>query len=84
MDSINLIGTIAAACTTMAFFPQVIKAFRTKHAKDLSLPMYIIFSFGVISWIIYGFLTRSMPIIIANIVTFILCIFILSMKVKYK
>jgi len=83
LDKITVIGTIAAVCTTISFLPQVIKIYRTKSARDISTPMYIIFSFGVASWTYYGILTRSMPVIAANSVTFLLCVFVLLMKMKY-
>lgn len=83
MDMVTIVGTVAAVCTTAAFIPQVAKVRRTKHAKDLSLPMYVIFCFGVACWLWYGFLTRSLPIIIANMVTFFLGAYILAMKVIY-
>jgi MtN3 and saliva related transmembrane protein len=83
MDLITLVGTIAATCTTVAFLPQVIKVRRTRHAKDLSFPMYVIFCTGVACWLWYGFLTDSLPIIIANIVTFVLGTYILAMKIRF-
>lgn len=84
MDSINLIGTIAAICTTISFLPQVFRIYRTKHTADLSLPMYILFVIGVFLWLCYGILTKSLPIILANSVTFFLCLSILIMKLIYK
>jgi len=45
--------------------------------------MYLIFSCGVFCWMIYGFLTNSSPIIIANGITFALSLYIVSMKLKY-
>lgn len=83
MDVVTIVGSVAATCTTVAFLPQVIKVRRTRHAKDLSLPMYVIFCLGVACWLWYGFLTDSLPIIIANIVTLGLGVYILVMKVKF-
>ena len=83
MDNITLVGTIAAACTTISFLPQVLKVRRTRHTKDLSMPMYVIFCAGVACWLWYGFLTSSLPIIIANMITFMLGAYIIVMKVKY-
>ena len=80
----GLVGTIAAICTTISFLPQVIKVYRTKHTGDLSLPMYIIFSFGVFGWLCYGFITGFLPIIFANAITLVFCAYILMMKLKYK
>lgn len=84
MRYVTLIGSIAAFCTTISFLPQVLKVYRTKHTRDLSLPMYVLFLFGVMMWLHYGFLTDSLPIIIANAVTFFLCGYIIWMKIKHK
>lgn len=84
MDQITLIGMLAAICTTIAFIPQVYKLYKTKHARDLSLPMYILFSVGVLLWLIYGIIINSLPVILANGITFILCLYILAMMVKYR
>jgi MtN3 and saliva related transmembrane protein len=84
MDYVTLIGIAAAACTTIAFFPQVYKAYMTKHTRDLSMPMYIIFSSGVLLWLVYGIIINNLPIIAANAITFILCVYILTMMVKNR
>ena len=83
MDMVTAVGSVAAFCTTVAFLPQVVKVYKTKSARDLSLPMYVIFSIGVLSWLVYGILDKSLPIIIANIITFVLALYIIGMKVKY-
>jgi len=84
MDIIGLIGLIAAICTTISFLPQVIKIYHTKHTKDLSLPMYVIFSAGVFLWLCFGLLIDSFPIILANSITLVLSMYILIMKIKHK
>ena len=81
---IKYIGFFAAFCTTIAFLPQAIKVFKTKSTKDISLYMFIIFTIGVLSWLIYGLTINDMPIILANAVTLILSFFILVYKIKYK
>jgi len=80
---VTAVGSVAAFCTTVAFLPQVVKVYRTKSARDLSLPMYVIFSIGVLSWLVYGLLDKSLPIIIANIITLFLALYIIGMKIKY-
>jgi MtN3 and saliva related transmembrane protein len=64
--------------------PQVIKIWRSKSAKDISLAMFSIFSIGVFLWLIYGLFIDSLPVIIANFVTLILASTILVFKFKYK
>ena len=80
----QLIGFFAAFCTTIAFLPQVIKVYKTRSTKDISLSMFLIFTTGVLCWLIYGVLIVDLPIIMANIVTLILSLIILAFKIKYK
>ena len=81
--SIEFFGYFAAILTTAAFLPQLIKTLKTKKADDVSLITLIMFIFGVGSWIIYGYKISSFPILIANIITFILNLFILISKIYY-
>ena len=85
MNNINIefFGYFAAVLTTAAFLPQLIKTLRIKKADDVSLITLIMFILGVGSWIIYGFKISSFPILIANIITFILNLFILISKIYY-
>ncbi len=86
MNSLNIefFGYFAAILTTAAFLPQLIKTLNTKKAEDVSLITLIMFMCGVGSWIIYGYEISSSPILIANIVTFILNLSILISKVYYS
>lgn len=75
-------GYLAAFCTTASFLPQVIKVFKTKHTKDISLGMFLLMTAGVSFWLIYGLMISSPPIIMANTVTVVLSFYILFMKVR--
>jgi MtN3 and saliva related transmembrane protein len=79
----NIIGAVAASLTTFAFVPQVIKIWRSKSARDISLPMYACFTTGLVCWLIYGVLIASTPIILANIVTLLLATAVIVMKVRW-
>ena len=80
---IEFFGYFAAILTTAAFLPQLIKTLKTKKAEDVSLVTLIMFICGVGSWIVYGFAISSLPVVIANIITFILNSFILIFKIYY-
>tara|TARA_S200000501_G_scaffold376763_1_gene432773 strand:+ start:898 stop:1167 length:270 start_codon:yes stop_codon:yes gene_type:complete len=86
MNSINIefFGYFAAILTTAAFLPQLIKTLKTKKADDVSLVTLIMFICGVGSWIIYGYEISSFPILLANIITFILNFLILISKIYYS
>jgi MtN3 and saliva related transmembrane protein len=83
MDLVTILGFVAATLTTVSFLPQVVKTWKTKRTKDISLPMYITFAVGVFLWLIYGLILNSPPIIAANIVTLILSSCILILKIKH-
>ena len=80
----NLFGFSAASLTTIAFLPQLYKTWQTKSAEDVSLIMLILFITGLICWIIYGLKIHSIPILIANIITFIFNFSILILKMTYR
>jgi MtN3 and saliva related transmembrane protein len=78
------IGFFSALLTTFAFVPQAYHSWKTRDLSGVSLPMYGIFSLGVAGWIIYGFMIMSWPIILANMVTFVLSCVVLYLKLKHR
>jgi len=82
--NVAFFGYFAAILTTLAFLPQLIKTLKTKKADDVSLTTLIMFLTGVLSWIIYGYKISSTPILIANIITFILNFLILIFKITFS
>lgn len=80
--SVTLIGLAAAFCTTIAFLPQVIKTWRTRSTKDISLAMFLVFTTGIFLWLVYGVVLRDVPLIAANGITFVLSSTILYLKLR--
>ncbi|MDD1633587.1 MAG: SemiSWEET transporter [Methylococcaceae bacterium] len=84
MSTTDLIGYFSAFLTTFAFVPQAYHSWKTRDLSGVSLPMYSIFSLGVLGWIIYGALIASWPIIMANSVTLVLACAVLCLKLKHR
>lgn len=82
MNWVAAAGLLAAFCTTVSFVPQALKTIKTKDTSSISLAMYSIFTFGTLTWFLYGFFTDNLPVILANAVTFLLSATILFYKVK--
>lgn len=82
IENPEIIGSVAAFCTTCSFIPQVVHTIKTKDTEAISLVMYLMFVFGVACWLFYGFLNKDIPLAIANGITFVLAAVILTMKVK--
>mgnify|MGYP001300860699 CR=1 FL=1 len=77
-------GLIAGICTTISFLPQVLKIWKTKSVNDISLVMFVIFTFGVANWLIYGLIIKELPVILANAATLLLCLLILTGIIKFR
>ena len=84
MNYVTVLGLIAGILTTIAFLPQLIKSWRTKSTHDVSLAMFVVLCTGILLWIIYGILINSFPVIVANVVTFVIAILILILKIRYE
>ena len=79
----DLIGAVAGTLSTIAFVPQAWRDWKTRSARDLSLPMYLIFTSGVALWLVYGVLLGAVPIIVCNGLTLVLAGTVLAMKLKF-
>ena len=80
----ELLGYLAAICTTVAFVPQVLKTYKSKSAENLSLGMFLFFASGIVLWLIYGIMINEYPIIVANLVTLVLAVILIYFKFLYK
>jgi MtN3 and saliva related transmembrane protein len=81
--SVEDLGFVAAFLTTAAFVPQLVRVVRLRTAHDISLPTFLMFSLGVLLWLLYGLFTGSKPIIASNSVTLGLSLSILILKLRY-
>jgi len=80
---VNFIGSLAAVCTTVAFVPQLVRVYRLRTARDISLITFLVFSLGVFLWPLYGLFIHSLPVIAANGATLALALAILFLKLLY-
>lgn len=80
MDTVTLIGSLAALASMASFTPQAWKIIKSRRTKDLSAVMYGITVAGFALWTAYGMLLAQWPIIVTNSVCLLLAGFILVMK----
>ena len=83
MDTTTWLGLAAGFLTTIAFVPQVMKIWKAKSAKDVSLGTFAAFAVGLALWLAYGIVKQELPIILWNAVTLVLTGAILAMKAKF-
>ncbi|HLO75145.1 MAG TPA: SemiSWEET transporter [Magnetospirillum sp.] len=84
LDITQSVGAIAATLTTLAFVPQVVKTLKTRHTRDISLSMWVLFSAGVALWLVYGLLMAAWPVIAANAATLVLALIVLGVKLSNR
>ena len=82
--NVEIIGFVAALLTTSAFVPQVVKVWKSKSSKGVSVSMYLVLLLGVFLWGVYGYLIDSTSIMIANTVTGLLQLMILILILMNK
>ncbi len=81
---VDAIGYLAAALTTLSFFPQAIKTLRTDDTRSISLSMYSMFTSGVAIWASFGLISGNGPVILANGFTLIPASFVLQKKIRHR
>jgi len=80
---IEAIGIAAGLLTTLAYVPQVLKVWRSRSARDISLSMFLLMNLGIALWLAYGLLIGSPGLILANGATLFLTAAVLVAKLKF-
>ena len=80
---LDLTGYPAAALTTVAYVPQVVKAWRSGSTRDLSVATLAALTTGLALWLAYGIGRGDAPLIAANAVTLGLAGTVLALKLKH-
>jgi len=75
----EIVGIIAGTLSCTTFLPQVIKTWKSKSTKDVSLTMFVIASVGTALWLVYGILIHSFSIIATNIVVLVFSLTMLGL-----
>ena len=83
MSGAEILGYAAGAVTAFTFMPQVIKTWRDKSARDISLTMFLIAFINEIMWLVYGFMIDNFVIILTNAVMLLMSGIMIALKMKY-
>ncbi|MFP5228183.1 MAG: SemiSWEET transporter [Acidobacteriota bacterium] len=83
LPTVNAIGMVAAVCTTASFLPQLIRVWRLRSAREISLTMFLVYALGVFLWLVYGVFIHSVPVMVANAVSLVLTVAMLVLKLRF-
>jgi MtN3 and saliva related transmembrane protein len=81
---IDTLGAAAAIASTVSFAPQVLKIWRDKDARGVSLRMYGVSVGGFCLWTTYGVLIGQWPVVACNAICLGLCATILALKWRFS
>jgi MtN3 and saliva related transmembrane protein len=84
MGFTEILGYSAGAITSLTFLPQVIKTWKERSAKDISLMMFIIAVTNEIMWVWYGVLLNNWVIILTNSIILVMSTTMIFLKLRYK
>jgi MtN3 and saliva related transmembrane protein len=84
MDQWTVLGLVAGLMTTIGFVPQIIKGYRSKSMRDVSLIMPILLAVGMLFWLIYGIWLDSLPLVLWNAIALILNLIIIVLILRYN
>jgi len=80
----EIIGFIAGFLVSIALLPQVIKTWKSKSSKDISLYWTIILMSGLFLWIVYAFIYWILPLFIFGLVEFSMVLTLFVFKFLFK
>ena len=83
MTGVEILGYSAGFITSLTFLPQVVKTWKEKSAKDISLLMFVIAAINEVMWIVYGVLLDNWVIISTNAVVLSMSLIMIFLKFRY-
>lgn len=84
MYKIEFVGYIAGFLVSVALAPQVIKTWRTKSARDISLVWTGILMTGLSLWVVYALVNNILPLAIFGVVELSLALTLSVFKMIFK
>jgi len=84
LSSTEYLGLVAGLLTTFALVPQIIRVYKLKSAREISLLFNSSLLLGVAIWLVYGILQGLLSLIIWNSIGIFLNGWLLVTKLKYE
>lgn len=82
--TITYLGLLAGAVTSVAVVPQIIKSYRSRHVRDISIWQPVLLNLGMSLWLTYGIIIGDLPLIMANTFSILCNSILIVMKFFFK
>jgi len=83
LPSSEILGLVAGFFTTFAVVPQIMRVYKLKSAREISVIYNSTMLLGILIWLVYGIILGLVPIIVWNIIGALLVFLLLLAKLKY-
>ena len=83
MDLTAYLGLMAGFIITCSLVPQILRVFRLKSAREISILFTSLLLLGMALWLIYGIRLGLLPVILWNAIGAVLVTILLGAKLKY-
>ena len=83
MEAANIIGFIGGAVMTLGLIPQVLRVYKLRSAREISLLFTLLLLFGLACWVTYGILLHLFPVVFWNTLALFLMASLLLAKLRY-
>jgi len=84
MKIFQMFVTIMGTVMSLGYFPQAYKIWKSKSSENISIPTFIIFSIGTLTWLIYGILIHDFTIMLGFVIGVIGSWSVLALSVLYR
>ncbi len=82
--TVTHLGLLAGAITSAAAIPQVVRSYRSKHVRDISIWQPVLLDVGMVLWLVYGVIIRDVPLMVANAFSLVCYTLLIVMKFAYR
>jgi MtN3 and saliva related transmembrane protein len=82
--NITYLGLLAGTVTSISVIPQLAKAYRSRHVRDISIWQPVLLNIGMCLWLTYGIIIGDVPLMLANTFSIICNTLLIIMKIFFK
>jgi MtN3 and saliva related transmembrane protein len=80
---VEALGLAAGFLVSLGLVPQILRIWRLKDAREISLPFNLLSLAGTVLWLIYGLVQGLLSVVVWNGVNCVLYLILLSVKLRY-
>tara|TARA_R110000868_G_scaffold116452_2_gene310055 strand:- start:3204 stop:3563 length:360 start_codon:yes stop_codon:yes gene_type:complete len=79
----TIFGSIAFFTSVIGLLPQIIKSLQTRSTHDISMLMLVNYLVCSIAWVVYGFYTESMFVLLSNVLGLMSSLLLIVIKLNF-